>query len=205
MPTTPALQQLSLEYASLQRHAPSGIYCVPSFDSILVWNCVVFIHQGYYSGAILRFKMTFSDDYPQRPPTVTFQSDTVFHPLISPEGDMSLSARFRPWLPQEHHVFDILHSLKAAFKKDSLDRLDERDCFNPEALNRYRESTSSFAQLAQQTALLSQRESTLYNLDYPTMKRLRRGEAPSNGIVFTHLDEQTLEGLRKQVGVSKWD
>ena len=36
--------------------------------------------------------------------------------------------------PHEHHVFDVLHAIKAAFKKDALDRLDERDCFNPEAL-----------------------------------------------------------------------
>lgn len=117
---------------------------------------------------------------------------------------MSLSARFRPWLPHEHHVFDVLHAIKAAFKKDALDRLDERDCFNPEALRLYRESTSSFAQLAQQTATLSQRDSALYDLDYSATKRSRKGEITSSGVQFTQLDETTLRMLRKKVGVSNW-
>ena len=98
----------------------------------------------------LRFKMVFKEDYPRNPPTVTFLSDTVFHPLISQDGKMSLKARFRTWMlvskststrnpsdyqdsPQDHHVFDILHAIKAAFKKDRLDHLDEKDCLNREA------------------------------------------------------------------------
>jgi len=201
---TSALQTLSLQYASLRRNSPIGLYCIPSIDSILIWDCVLFVHQGYYAGAILRFNMIFRDDYPKNPPTIIFQSDTVFHPLISSDGKMSLSARFRPWLPHEHHVFDVLHAIKAAFKKDALDHLDEKDCLNPEALRLYRGSTSSFAQLAQQTATLSQRDSALYDLDYPAMKRPRKGEVSSSGIPFTQLDEQTLQKLRNEAGVSEW-
>jgi ubiquitin-protein ligase len=98
--------------------------------------------------------MVFKEDYPRHPPTVTFLSDTVFHPLISQDGKMSLKARFRTWMlvtisnqsplhlhliiwnlhsPQEHHVFDVLHAIKAAFKKDVLDHLEEKNCLNHEA------------------------------------------------------------------------
>lgn len=35
--------------------------------------------------------------------------------------------------PKEHHVFDILHYIKAAFKKHALDKINESDCFNKEA------------------------------------------------------------------------
>lgn len=35
--------------------------------------------------------------------------------------------------PKEHHVFDILHYIKAAFKKHALDKIHESDCLNKEA------------------------------------------------------------------------
>ena len=39
---------VSLEYASLRykKHCPLGIYIVPSLESILVWDAVLFVHQG---------------------------------------------------------------------------------------------------------------------------------------------------------------
>lgn len=35
--------------------------------------------------------------------------------------------------PKEHHVFDVLHWVKAAFKKHALDEIKEADCLNKEA------------------------------------------------------------------------
>lgn len=35
--------------------------------------------------------------------------------------------------PKEHHVFDVLHWVKAAFKKHALDDVQESDCLNKEA------------------------------------------------------------------------
>jgi hypothetical protein len=35
--------------------------------------------------------------------------------------------------PKEHHVFDILHYIKAAFKKHALDKISASDCLNKEA------------------------------------------------------------------------
>lgn len=35
--------------------------------------------------------------------------------------------------PKEHHVFDVLHFLKTAFKKHALDGIKESDCLNKEA------------------------------------------------------------------------
>jgi hypothetical protein len=76
----------------------------------------------------------------------------MFHPLIGQDGVFNLSPRFRPWRyilmvfqncywrtydvlcsPKEHHVFDILHYIKAAFKKHTLDKINESDCLNKEA------------------------------------------------------------------------
>jgi len=178
---------------------------MPSKKSLFHWDCVLFIHQGLYAGAVLRFKMVFKEDYPRHPPAVTFLSDTIFHPLISQDGKLSLKARFQTWIPQEHHVFDVLHAIKAAFKKDVLDRLEEKDCLNREAYKLYLESPSSFAALARQTALLSQRDSALYDRDHPTAGHTSRGTNPqSSGIQFLQLDDNTLDDLRSKIGLSKW-
>jgi hypothetical protein len=35
--------------------------------------------------------------------------------------------------PKEHHIFDVLHWVKAAFKKHALDGIKDSDCLNKEA------------------------------------------------------------------------
>jgi len=35
--------------------------------------------------------------------------------------------------PKEHHVYDVLHCVKASFKKQALDEIKDYDCFNKEA------------------------------------------------------------------------
>jgi hypothetical protein len=105
-----------LEYASLrfQRHCPLGMYVVPSVESILFWDAVLFVHQGvclavfprhfvslrlqgYYADSILKFRLNFPANYPDRPPVVQCLTD-VFHPLISQKnGFFNLAPRFRPW------------------------------------------------------------------------------------------------------------
>lgn len=58
---------------------------------------LVGIFPGDYAGSVLKFVMTFPDNYPERPPTVRFVTD-VFHPLVATQtGLFNLTARFRPW------------------------------------------------------------------------------------------------------------
>src|SRR6266550_3237921 len=51
---------------------------------------------GHYAGAILKFHVNFPWDYPEHPPVVQFVTD-IFHPLIGPDGSLSMAPRFRPW------------------------------------------------------------------------------------------------------------
>ncbi|KJA24657.1 hypothetical protein HYPSUDRAFT_482147 [Hypholoma sublateritium FD-334 SS-4] len=192
---------ISLEYASLANtgHCPLGIYVVPSSSSIFIWDAVFFVHQGYYADAVLKFRLTFPPNYPDSAPAVDFVTD-VFHPLISQTGAFNLAPRFRPWRPKEHHAFDVLHWVKAAFKKHALDGFQESDCFNKEAFRLYRDSTQSFAALATQSASLSQSESALFDSDHPSpMGNVR------SGIVFRKLTPEELAQERAKLGLHKWD
>jgi len=176
------------------------MYIVPSTKDLLVWDAVFFVHAGYYADSILKFRLTFPAYYPDKPPVVQFLTD-VFHPLISQQtGVFNLAPRFRPWRPKEHHVFDVLHWVKAAFKKHALDTIKESDCLNKEAFRLYRDTTSSFAALATQSAMLSQSSSALFDRDHPSMTGKHR-----DGVLFRELKQQQLAALRTKLGLREWN
>lgn len=43
-----AMTEVSMEYAALKNddHCPKGMYIIPSSDSVLSWDGVLFVHQG---------------------------------------------------------------------------------------------------------------------------------------------------------------
>ncbi|TFY75904.1 hypothetical protein EWM64_g8107 [Hericium alpestre] len=194
---------VSFEYASLryQDHCPLGMYITPSAQNPLLWDAVLFIHQGYYTDAILKFRLAFPPNYPERPPAVQFLTD-VFHPLVAQQdGTFNLASKFRPWRPKEHHVYDVLHWIKAAFKKHALDEIKEIDCLNKEAYRLYHDSTASFVALANQTSMLSQTASALFDRDHPSMGN----KGPAHGIVFRELKPEQSAALRAKLGLQEWD
>ncbi|KAA1466478.1 UBC-like protein [Dentipellis sp. KUC8613] len=197
---------VAFEYASLRynAHCPLGMYVSPSVEIPAVWDAVLFVHQGYYTDSILKFRITFPPQYPERPPVVQFMTD-VFHPLIShQDGTFNLAPKFRPWRPKEHHVYDILHWIKASFKKHALDQIKESDSLNKEAYRcvvAYHDSTSSFAALATQSSMLSQTASALFDRDHPSMAN----KGPHHGIVFKELKPEQSAALRTKLGLQEWD
>ncbi|CCL99410.1 uncharacterized protein FIBRA_01428 [Fibroporia radiculosa] len=196
---SPALTRtaVSLEYAALRYtgHCPLGMYITPSVTDLLVWDAVFFVHQGYYTDSILKFRLTFPPNYPERPPVIQFLTD-VFHPLISQQDGMfNLAPRFRPWRPKEHHVFDVLHWIKAAFKKQALDEIKESECLNKEA---YRQIVRPFLVLLA-SSMLSQSASALFDSDHPSMA----GKGPQ-GMHFHELKPNQLDTLRAKLGLQDW-
>ncbi|GJJ07550.1 hypothetical protein Clacol_001752 [Clathrus columnatus] len=171
---------IAMEYANIRsgiHHCPFGLYVIPSAESIFHWDGVLFIHQGYYADSTLKLRISFPASFPEQAPSVYFVTD-VFHPLVSQkDGSFNLAPRFQSWNPKEHHVFDILHWIKAAFKCAALDSLTEKDCLNVDAF-RYHDATSSFAALAAQTAALSNSKPALYDRDHPTMVMHKHDSIP---------------------------
>lgn len=85
MGTLPSLrkQQLLSEFAGLKQACPEGMFVSLTPGDPTMWSGVLFVRNGPYAPAILRFQISFPDSYPQLPPLVTFSSD-MFHPLITP-------------------------------------------------------------------------------------------------------------------------
>ncbi|KAI5120585.1 hypothetical protein M0805_002535 [Coniferiporia weirii] len=202
-----ATSEVAMEYAALKNdeHCPTGMYILPSADSLLAWDGVLFVHQGYYADAVLKFRVRFPQSYPARAPDVVFATD-VFHPLIAPEGGaLNLAPRFAPWRPKQDHVFHVLHWIKAVFKKETIDKLRESDCPNKEAF-RYQDSTQSFAALATQCAMLSQSAPTLFESANSGPKARGQGQGAAQGILFREAvdGDDELDALRTRHGLRPW-
>ncbi|KZT38323.1 UBC-like protein [Sistotremastrum suecicum HHB10207 ss-3] len=127
-------ETLAMEYASLRHphHLPLGIYVLPDEASLLIWQGVWFLHQGFYANSVLKFKLVFPPNYPDAPPALQFITQ-VFHPLVREDGLINMEGGFSPWRPREHHVHHVLHWLKAAFKKEGLAAVSETQAWNKEA------------------------------------------------------------------------
>ncbi|KAI8633323.1 ubiquitin-conjugating enzyme [Xylariaceae sp. FL1651] len=83
--TLPALrrQHLLTEFAGLKQACPDGVYVGLTPGDPSLWSGVIFVRDGPYAPAVMRFQISFPDSYPRLPPLVTFSTD-IFHPLITP-------------------------------------------------------------------------------------------------------------------------
>ncbi|KAI2637079.1 UBC-like protein [Hypomontagnella submonticulosa] len=81
----PALrrQHLLVEFAGLKQACPEGVFVSLTPGDPSLWSGVIFVRDGPYAPAVLRFQISFPDSYPRLPPLVTFSTD-MFHPLITP-------------------------------------------------------------------------------------------------------------------------
>ncbi|KAH6659480.1 ubiquitin-conjugating enzyme/RWD-like protein [Truncatella angustata] len=81
----PALrkQHLLAEFAGLKQACPDGIFVSLTPGDPTLWSGVIFVRDGPYAPAVLRFQISYPDAYPRLPPLVTFATD-MFHPLITP-------------------------------------------------------------------------------------------------------------------------
>ncbi|PHH71204.1 hypothetical protein CDD82_6678 [Ophiocordyceps australis] len=76
-------QQLLSEFAGLRQAFPEGMFISLTPGDATLWSAVLFVRNGPYAQAVLRFQLSFSDAYPALPPLVLFSTD-MFHPLITP-------------------------------------------------------------------------------------------------------------------------
>ncbi|KAI1436079.1 ubiquitin-conjugating enzyme/RWD-like protein [Xylaria sp. CBS 124048] len=83
----PALrrQHLLAEFTGLKQACPEGVYVGLTPGDPTLWSGVIFVRDGPYAPAVMRFQLAFPDSYPELPPLVTFATD-LFHPLITPPG-----------------------------------------------------------------------------------------------------------------------
>eukprot|EP00741_Cyanophora_paradoxa_P006749 tig00001038_g6527.t1 len=141
---------LLIEYKHLRTHCSGGVYVLPSNDSILRWDGVLFIRDGPYRGGIFRFVINIPEAYPDVRPHARFTTK-VFHPRVAPNGDVDLSHEFPSWT-RNNSMAQLLEVLKKLFQPP----LRLEGAINREAAELYSGDAEGFAARVEACVLNSQ-------------------------------------------------
>ncbi|KIR30685.1 ubiquitin-conjugating enzyme E2 2 [Cryptococcus deuterogattii 99/473] len=102
--STAAKRRLIRDFKRLTSDAPIGISGSPNPDNIMVWNAVIFgPPETPFEDGSFRLTLTFTDAYPNKPPTVRFISK-MFHPNIYANGELCLDILQNRWSPTPANV-----------------------------------------------------------------------------------------------------
>ena len=109
--TTPARRRLMRDFKRLQEDPPPGFSGAPSDNNIMIWNAVIFGPKDTpFEDGTFRLKMEFSEEYPNKAPSVKFISE-MFHPNVYADGSICLDILQNRWSPT-YDVSAILHQFR---------------------------------------------------------------------------------------------
>ncbi|KAI3799150.1 hypothetical protein L1987_34440 [Smallanthus sonchifolius] len=101
--STPSRKRLMRDFKRLQQDPPAGISGAPYDNNIMLWNAVIFGPDDTpWDGGTFKLTLQFSEDYPNKPPTVRFIS-RMFHPNIYADGSICLDILQNQWSP----IYDV--------------------------------------------------------------------------------------------------
>ncbi|VVC37513.1 Ubiquitin-conjugating enzyme E2,Ubiquitin-conjugating enzyme/RWD-like,Ubiquitin-conjugating enzyme [Cinara cedri] len=111
--STPARLRLMVDFKNLQEDPPVGIGGTPSDNNIMLWKAVIFGPPDTpFEDGIFKLTIEFTEEYPNKPPTVKFISK-MFHPNIYAEnGDICLDILQNHWSPT-YDIAAILTSIQS--------------------------------------------------------------------------------------------
>ncbi|KJP87390.1 hypothetical protein AK88_02947 [Plasmodium fragile] len=103
------------EYSFLMNEMPSGIYCLPQEDNLLVWDVFLILYSTVYKNGKFKAQIRLGENYPHTIPEVYFLS-SVFHPCInSHTGKLNLGKHLNEWTPKSHYMSLIFLYMRNIF------------------------------------------------------------------------------------------
>jgi ubiquitin-conjugating enzyme E2 A len=101
--STSARRRLMRDFRRLQQDPPQGITGAPMSDDIMTWQAVIFGPDDTpWEGGTFKLELTFTEDYPNKPPTVKFITK-LYHPNVYTNGAICLDILQNQWSP----IYDI--------------------------------------------------------------------------------------------------
>ncbi|KAF7494927.1 Ubiquitin-conjugating enzyme E2 1 [Sarcoptes scabiei] len=110
--STPTKRRLMRDFRRIQDDPPPGISAAPMENDIMHWNAVIFGPPDTpYEDGTFHLKLTFSEEYPNKPPLVKFVT-RMFHPNIYTDGSICLDILQTRWSPT-YDISAILTSIQS--------------------------------------------------------------------------------------------
>lgn len=98
----------------LQEDPPTGVSGAPTDNNIMIWNAVIFgPHDTPFEDGTFKLTIEFTEEYPNKPPTVRFVSK-MFHPNVYADGGICLDILQNRWSPT-YDVSAILTSIQVSY------------------------------------------------------------------------------------------
>nr|ABA28995.1 ubiquitin conjugating enzyme 2 [Cladocopium sp. C3] len=132
MPCGSAQRRLLRDFKKMTADAPKGIQASPVGDDLFNWSAIVLGPQDTaWEGGVWKLKMSFNEEYPEKPPSVRFENE-VFHPNIFPDGQICLDLlKGSGWSPA-YDVCTILLAIQSLLADPDTHATPEGGA-NPEA------------------------------------------------------------------------
>lgn len=103
----------------LQEDPPTGVSGAPTDNNIMIWNAVIFgPHDTPFEDGTFKLTIEFTEEYPNKPPTVRFVSK-MFHPNVYADGGICLDILQNRWSPT-YDVSAILTSIQVRICDNSM-------------------------------------------------------------------------------------
>mmetsp|Transcript_31403 Transcript_31403/g.72221 ORF Transcript_31403/g.72221 Transcript_31403/m.72221 type:complete len:159 (+) Transcript_31403:72-548(+) len=139
MASSPAVLRLMSDLREMHKDPGEGASAAPESDTnVFVWNGTIFGPSDTpWEGGIYSLRMTFCDQYPDKPPKVRFTTK-VFHPNVYQDGALCLDIIQDKWSPS-FTVSSVLTSIQSL--------LTDPNCAspaNPEAAELYQKDRPAF-------------------------------------------------------------
>eukprot|EP00931_Biecheleriopsis_adriatica_P036391 TRINITY_DN20966_c0_g1_i1.p1 TRINITY_DN20966_c0_g1~~TRINITY_DN20966_c0_g1_i1.p1 ORF type:complete len:230 (+),score=52.02 TRINITY_DN20966_c0_g1_i1:85-690(+) len=100
------------QLAALQQEKLDGVHFIPnSEDPLDVQAVVEGPTQTPYEGGTYRVKICIGAEFPAQPPRAVFLTK-IFHPNISPAGDVCVNTLKKEWDPQKWSFAEILQVIR---------------------------------------------------------------------------------------------
>jgi ubiquitin-conjugating enzyme E2 A len=110
--STEARRRLIRDLKKLKTDPPHGVSAAPSADNIFSWQAIIFGPEDTeWEGGTFKLSMDFTEEYPNKPPTVKFMS-RIFHPNVYADGSICLDILQNNW-SSIYDVGAVLTSLQS--------------------------------------------------------------------------------------------
>jgi len=98
---------------AIKQEPPEGVSASPSSDdNLFVWSATILgPDETPWEGGIFSLRLTFGDQYPEKPPRVRFTSE-LFHPNVFNDGTLCMDIIQDQWSPC-HNVCTLLTSIQS--------------------------------------------------------------------------------------------
>jgi ubiquitin-conjugating enzyme E2 A len=105
--------RLLSDLKAISQEPPDGCSASPqSEDNLYVWSATVFgPDETPWEGGVFSLRITFGEQYPEKPPRVRFTSE-MFHPNVYSDGTLCMDIIQDAWSPC-HSVCTLLTSIQS--------------------------------------------------------------------------------------------